>query len=339
MSTDGDSQGEFEGPDQPGGESSESDRPDPSDGLAPPITGGGDPDDGSEPDEDEVLRIIDAEFAELAKELEQILSVPEEWGQESLNTLLTLKEHWSRRILARAGDRPDWRQRLDQVFAATVERMLRESHSEDMHGQVKFKVRPDAVERHGGPLLDAALDSIGKMLATKLKDVIESKIAPALLQQASSEASSAAGQSAEGAEGPDAPKGGSTAPSAGKPTGQAGGGGGRAAERRAGARSGRGKRRRSRSRGGKRAKKGVKGKVRKIRPNPIRAARNREQASESEPSPAAERPEPTEAPTPTGQQAVDVNIDLANILKSWIKPKPKSEPEGSSQSGSDGGEE
>lgn len=316
---------------------SESDEP--SGGFQPDGDDRGPADDDSEGaerlgDEEALLRIVDAEFEELERELERILTVPEEWGQHSLETLLKLKEQWSARIKARAGDRPDWRQRLDKVFAAVVEKMLRESHSEDMAGDVKFNVRPDALERHGGPLVDAVLNSLGEMLAGKLKEVIESKIAPALLQQSADEAGAAAPEGSDAVE-PTRASQEASAPS----TGQASDATVAGAQRRSRQGRRRGKRRRSGRGGGQRGKKGVKGKVRKIRPNPIRVARARQQASKAEPSPAAERSEPEAAQPATGQQAVDVNIDLANILKSWIKPKPKPEPEGSSQSGSDGGEE
>jgi hypothetical protein len=89
-----------------------------------------------------LLASIDAEFAELERELAALESLPEGGAGTGdptglVSTLQTLHTEWSKRIEDKP-DRPVWQRRLDDILRRALGRLLRAGQTIDAHGNLGF---------------------------------------------------------------------------------------------------------------------------------------------------------------------------------------------------------
>jgi hypothetical protein len=97
----------------------------------------------------DLLASIDAEFAELERELAALEKLPEGGvgaGDPTgvVQTLQLLHTEWSKRI-AEKPDKPVWQRRLDEVLQRALGRILRAGQTIDAHGNLGFKLDNNAI--------------------------------------------------------------------------------------------------------------------------------------------------------------------------------------------------
>jgi len=113
-----------------------------------------------------LLAEIEAEFAELTREIERISAMPRSMAPEKSKLLQALKASWKSRFEAH-GDRPEWRQRLDASIGHAVDRLLEEGLVENADGSLAFNLRGDILQSEGGPVLRGLVDGLVHVLEAK----------------------------------------------------------------------------------------------------------------------------------------------------------------------------
>lgn len=96
-----------------------------------------------------LLASIDAEFAELERELAALEKIPDGGAQAGdptgvVQTLQLLHTEWSKRI-ADKPDKPAWQRRLDEVLQRALGRILRAGQTIDAHGNLGFALDKNAI--------------------------------------------------------------------------------------------------------------------------------------------------------------------------------------------------
>lgn len=118
-------------------------------------------------DDPALLAEIEAEFAELTAEIHRISAMPSHVGPRKSELLEALRASWRERLLAKTGDRPEWRQKLDETISRAVDRLLEDGIVENADGSLGFALRGDTIQSEGGPLLRGLLDGLSHMLTEK----------------------------------------------------------------------------------------------------------------------------------------------------------------------------
>ena len=119
-------------------------------------------------DDPALLAEIEAEFAELTAEIQRISAMPSHVGPRKSELLEALRASWRERLEAKTGDRPQWRQKLDETISRAVDRLLEDGIVENADGSIGFALRGDTLQNEGGPLLRGLLDGLSNMLTEKL---------------------------------------------------------------------------------------------------------------------------------------------------------------------------
>ena len=123
----------------------------------------GDPSEGLN---DALLAEIEAEFAELTREIERISAMPRTMAPEKSKLLAALKGSWKSRLDTH-GDRPEWRQRLDATIGKAVDRLLEDGLTENADGTLAFNLRGETLQAEGGPVLRGLIDGLVHLLEEK----------------------------------------------------------------------------------------------------------------------------------------------------------------------------
>lgn len=118
-------------------------------------------------DDPALLAEIEAEFAELTAEIQRISAMPSHVGPRKSELLEALRASWRERLKAKTGDRPEWRQKLDETISRAVDRLLEDGIVENADGSLGFALRGDTIQSEGGPLLRGLLDGLSHMLTEK----------------------------------------------------------------------------------------------------------------------------------------------------------------------------
>jgi len=118
-------------------------------------------------DDPALLAEIEAEFAELTAEIHRISAMPSNTGPRKSELLEALRASWRERLTARTGDRPEWRQKLDDTISKAVDRLLEDGIIENPDGSLGFALRGDSLKTEGGPLLRGLLDGFSNMLSER----------------------------------------------------------------------------------------------------------------------------------------------------------------------------
>lgn len=140
-------------------------------------------------DDPALLAEIEAEFAELTAEIQRISAMPSQVGPRKSELLEALRASWRERLKAKTGDRPEWRQKLDETISRAVDRLLEDGIVENADGSLGFALRGDTIQSEGGPLLRGLLDGLSHMLTEKFPPPTP----PGAAQGGSSAASAAQG--------------------------------------------------------------------------------------------------------------------------------------------------
>lgn len=117
-------------------------------------------------DDPALLAEIEAEFAELAQEIARINAMPREAVPVKAKLLEELKRQWRERI-AKRGDKPEWRERLDQTLTTAIEALLEHGLQENPDGSLGFALRGDVVQTHGGKVMRALIEGFQNLLAER----------------------------------------------------------------------------------------------------------------------------------------------------------------------------
>lgn len=117
-------------------------------------------------DDPALLAEIEAEFAELTKEIERISAMPRTMAPQKSQLVEALRASWRERLEAR-GDRPEWRQRLDRTIGNAVDRLLEEGIQENPDGSLAFALRGETLQQEGGPLLKGLVEGFAHMMMEK----------------------------------------------------------------------------------------------------------------------------------------------------------------------------
>lgn len=118
-------------------------------------------------DDPALLAEIEAEFAELTREIQRISAMPANVGPRKSELLEALRQSWRDRLISRGVDKPEWRQRLDETIGRAVDRLLEDGIVENADGSLGFALRGDTLQNEGGPLLRGLLDGLSNMLTEK----------------------------------------------------------------------------------------------------------------------------------------------------------------------------
>ena len=113
-------------------------------------------------DDPALLAEIEAEFAELTREIQRISAMPKNAGPRKSELLEALRQSWRERLVSRGGDRPEWRKKLDETIGRAVDRLLEDGIVENADGSLGFALRGDTVQNEGGPLLRGLLDGLSR---------------------------------------------------------------------------------------------------------------------------------------------------------------------------------
>ncbi len=117
-------------------------------------------------DDPALLAEIEAEFAELAQEIARINAMPREAVPVKAKLLEELKRQWRERI-AKRGDKPEWRERLDQTLTVAIEALLEHGLQENPDGSLGFALRGDVVQEHGGKVMRALIEGFQNLLTER----------------------------------------------------------------------------------------------------------------------------------------------------------------------------
>jgi len=117
-------------------------------------------------DDPALLAEIEAEFAELTKEIERISAMPRTMAPQKSQLVEALRASWRERLEAR-GDRPEWRQRLDRTIGHAVDRLLEEGIQENPDGSLAFALRGETLQQEGGPLMKGLVEGFAHMMMEK----------------------------------------------------------------------------------------------------------------------------------------------------------------------------
>jgi hypothetical protein len=123
---------------------------------------------GAEPglEDPALLAEIEAEFAELAQEIARINAMPREAVPVKAKLLEELKRQWRERFSKR-GDKPEWRERLDQTLTVAIEALLEHGLQENPDGSLGFALRGDVVQEHGGKVMRGLIEGFQNLLAER----------------------------------------------------------------------------------------------------------------------------------------------------------------------------
>jgi len=116
-------------------------------------------------DDPALLAEIEAEFAELTREIERISAMPRSMAPEKGKLIEALRSSWRSRLdVAGVKDRPEWRQRLDTTIGHAVDRLLETGIQENSDGSLGFALRGDVLQAEGGPVIRGLLEGFANML-------------------------------------------------------------------------------------------------------------------------------------------------------------------------------
>lgn len=119
-------------------------------------------------DDPALLAEIEAEFADLTREIERISAMPASMQVEKNQLLQALRESWRNRLAAhQAADRPEWRRRLDETLNRAVDRLLEDGLHQNADGSLAFNLRGQTLQEEGGPVIRGLLDGFVHMLEEK----------------------------------------------------------------------------------------------------------------------------------------------------------------------------
>jgi hypothetical protein len=118
-------------------------------------------------DDPALIAEIEAEFAELTRDLARISTTHGMRGPRRAELLEALRTSWRARIVQKTQDRPAWRERLDEVLDKAVDRLLEDGLVENPDGSVGFAIRGDTLTSEGGPVLRGLLDGFAHMLTER----------------------------------------------------------------------------------------------------------------------------------------------------------------------------
>ncbi len=113
-----------------------------------------------------LLAEIEAEFADLTREIERISAMPSAMAPQKSKLIEALRASWREKIKTH-GDRPEWRQRLDDTVGRAVDRLLESGIQENPDGSLAFALRGDVLQAEGGPLMRGLLDGFVHILEEK----------------------------------------------------------------------------------------------------------------------------------------------------------------------------
>ncbi len=113
-----------------------------------------------------LLAEIEAEFADLTREIERISAMPLAMAPQKTKLIEALRASWRGKIETHS-DRPEWRQRLDETVGRAVDRLLESGIQENPDGSLGFNLRGDVLQAEGGPLMRGLLDGFVHILEEK----------------------------------------------------------------------------------------------------------------------------------------------------------------------------
>jgi hypothetical protein len=125
---------------------------------------------GAPPPEDADLTAeLDAEFADLNREIERISSLPQEWAKEQqVQQLTKLRDDWL--VKAREHkDRPQWQRKVEEALGSAFEKILRDGTQVGFDGKMSFRLNQDSLGTHGTPVLGTLLEGLSEVLAEKVR--------------------------------------------------------------------------------------------------------------------------------------------------------------------------
>jgi len=116
-------------------------------------------------DDPALLAEIEAEFAELTREIERISAMPRSMAPEKGKLIEALRASWRTRLeSAEVKDRPEWRQRLDVTLGNAVDKLIQDGIQENADGSLGFSLRSDTLQAEGGPVIRSLLDGFAHIL-------------------------------------------------------------------------------------------------------------------------------------------------------------------------------
>ncbi len=116
-------------------------------------------------DDPALLAEIEAEFAELTREIERISAMPRSIAPQKQQLVEALRASWRTRLDERGGkERPEWRQRLDTTIGKAIDRLLEDGIQENPDGSLGFALRGDTLQSEGGPVMRGLLEGFAHML-------------------------------------------------------------------------------------------------------------------------------------------------------------------------------
>lgn len=131
-------------------------------------------------DDPALLAEIEAEFAELTREIERISAMPRSMAPEKGKLIEALRASWRTRLDgANVKERPEWRQRLDATIGHAVDRLLEDGIQENPDGSLGFALRGDTLQAEGGPVIRGLLDGFAHILEERFPSPDKAKPQPA----------------------------------------------------------------------------------------------------------------------------------------------------------------
>lgn len=122
----------------------------------------------------DILREIDAEFAELTQEIERIAALEHTDAEAQVAQLLKLRQERLEKDQSRE-DMPPWQRRLHESFDVALQQVIAEALKKDGSGQIRFNLDGDSLQRHGGPVIEALKEGAPEMLAAALDAILNPK--------------------------------------------------------------------------------------------------------------------------------------------------------------------
>jgi hypothetical protein len=105
------------------------------------------------------MKSIDEEFAALEAEMARLTAATPKTPEDNaglVKALEALKADW----LAKSAERTAWRRRVDEAMARAIDRTLAAGQAVDAHGNLKFKLDNEAVQKEGRQVLEAVVEGL-----------------------------------------------------------------------------------------------------------------------------------------------------------------------------------